>query len=186
MRTLRLWLSITGFLLVGLLSQLYLFTQLGELDLHRANGYTISADFTDASGLEPGAIVELAGVQVGQVTGIYLTGTRARVMLRLRDDVQLQEDTIASIQTKGLLGGRYLLITPGGSEKLIPPGGKIRETEAPLDLPGLMAAYIAQRDKKAAETSKAKGPAAQTDLSIHSPLEEIGQGKETEGEAQPQ
>jgi len=75
MRTLRLGLSITGFLLLGVLSQLYLFTQLGELDLHRANGYTISADFSDASGLEPGSIVELAGVEVGQVTGIYLTGT---------------------------------------------------------------------------------------------------------------
>jgi len=184
MRTLRLGLSITGFLLLGVLSQLYLFTQLGELDLHRANGYTISADFSDASGLEPGSIVELAGVEVGQVTGIYLTGTRARVMLRLRDDVQLQEDTIASIQTKGLLGGRYLLITPGGSEKLIPPGGKIRETEAPLDLPGLMAAYIAHRDKKAT-TSPDKGPAAENDLTIHSPLEEIEQGKKAEGEVHP-
>jgi phospholipid/cholesterol/gamma-HCH transport system substrate-binding protein len=186
MRTLRLGLSITGFLLIGVLSELYLFTQLGELDLHRAGGYTISADFSDASGLEPGSIVELAGVQVGQVTAISLIGTRARVMLRLRDDVQLPDDTIASIQTKGLLGGRYMLITPGGSERIIPPGGKIRETEAPLDLPGLLAAYIAQRDKKAAATSKTKGPATENDLSIHSPFEENEQHKKAEGEVQPE
>jgi len=172
MRFLRLGLSIIGFLLIGVLSQLYLFTQLGELDLRRANGYTIFADFTDASGLEPGSIVELAGVQVGQVTAIDLSVARARVMLRLRDDVRLQADTIASIQTKGLLGGRYLLITPGGSEQLIPPGGKIRETEAPLDLPGLLAAYIAQREKKAAAPSKDKGSATEKDFSIHAPFEE--------------
>jgi phospholipid/cholesterol/gamma-HCH transport system substrate-binding protein len=121
MRTLGLGLSVTGFLLVGALSQLYLFTQLGELDLRRASGYTVSADFTNASGLEPGSVVELAGVQVGQITAIHLIGMRAQVMLRLRDDIHIQDDAIASIQTKGLLGGRYMLITPGGSEQMIPP-----------------------------------------------------------------
>jgi phospholipid/cholesterol/gamma-HCH transport system substrate-binding protein len=164
--------SVTAFLLIGVLSHLYLFTQLGELDLRRASGYPIFADFTNASGLAPGSIVELAGVQVGQVTAIQLVGTRARVMLRLREDVKLQDDAIASIQTKGLLGGRYLLITPGGSEQMIPPGGKIRETEAPLDLPGLMAAYIALREKKAAAPSKDASTPAEGGSSIHSPFEE--------------
>jgi phospholipid/cholesterol/gamma-HCH transport system substrate-binding protein len=158
MRTLGLGLSVTGFLFVGALSQLYLFTQLGELDLRRASGYTVSADFTNASGLEPGSVVELAGVQVGQITAIHLIGMRAQVMLRLRDDIHIQDDAIASIQTKGLLGGRYMLITPGGSEQMIPPGGKIRETESPLDLPGLMAAYIARRDKTAAPAKDTHAP----------------------------
>jgi phospholipid/cholesterol/gamma-HCH transport system substrate-binding protein len=171
MRTLRLGLSIIGFLLIGALSQLYLFTQLGELDLGRASGYSIFADFSNASGLAPGSIIELAGVQVGQVTAIHLIDTRARVMLRLRDDVHLQDDSIASIQTKGLLGGRYMLITPGGSERIIPPGGKIRETESPLDLSGLMAAYITLREKKAGTTSKDQQTPNKDDLSIHSPFE---------------
>ena len=150
MRTLRLGLSIIGFLLIGALAHLYLFTRLGELDWGRASGYSIFADFSNASGLAPGSIVELAGVQVGQVIDINLIGTRSRVTLRLRNDVHLQDDSIASIQTKGLLGGRYMLITPGGSERIIPPGGKMRETESPLDLSGLMAAYITLREKKRA------------------------------------
>ena len=158
MRTLGLGLSVSGFLLVGALSQLYLFTQLGEVTLRRAGGYSVSAEFTNASGLDSGSIVELAGVQVGQVTAIQLIGTRARVMLQLRDEVQLQNDAIASIQTKGLLGGRYLLITTGGSEQIIPPGGKIRETESPLDLPGLMAAYIARREKAASTSTGTRAP----------------------------
>lgn len=168
MRTLGLGLSVSGFLLVGALSQLYLFTQLGEVDLRRAGGYTVSADFTNASGLDPGSIVELAGVQVGQVTAIQLIGTRARIILQLRDDVHLQNDAIASIQTKGLLGGRYLLITPGGSEQIIPPGGKIRETESPLDLPGLMATYIARRGKAASTSTRTRAP------SPHGKEEETG------------
>jgi phospholipid/cholesterol/gamma-HCH transport system substrate-binding protein len=157
MRKLRLGLSVSGFLLLGALSLTYLFTVLGEADLRQGWGYTVYADFTSASGLDSGSVVELAGVQVGQVTRIDLNGTRARVTLKLRDEVRLQDDVIASIQTKGLLGERYLLLTPGGSDEIIPPGGKIRETEAPLDLPGLMAAYIASR-KKAASTTNGPPP----------------------------
>lgn len=147
MRTLGLGISVGGFLLVGGLSLGYLFTRLGGVDLRRSWGYSVYADFTNASALDPGAPVEIAGVQVGQVTGVQLDGTRARVTIKLDDQVQLQEDAIASIQTRGLLGERYMLITPGGSDRIIPPGGKIRETESPLDLPGLMAAYIASRKK---------------------------------------
>ena len=171
MRILRLGLSVTGFVLIGVLSHLYLFTQLVELDLRRASEYSVSADFANASGLAPGSVVELAGVQVGQVITITLIDTRSRVSIRLPDEVRLPDDSIASIQTKGLLGGHYMLITPGGSEEMIPPGGKIRETESPLDLPGLMAAYIALREKKATATPKDQQPPNKDDLSIHSPFE---------------
>ena len=147
-----------GFLLLGGLSLGYLFTRLGEVDLQRGWGYTVYADFTNASGLDPGSVVEIAGVQVGQVTAIRLDDTRARVTLKLRDDVLVQDDAIASIQTRGLLGERYLLLTPGGSDEIIPPGGKIRETESPLDLPGLMAAYVASRNRPAPTSDKARTP----------------------------
>ena len=158
MRTLGLGTSVGGFLLVGALSLIYLFARLGEVDLQRRWGYTVHADFSSASGLEPGSGVEIAGVRVGQVTAVHLDGTRARVTLKLRDEVLVQDDAIASIQTKGLLGERYLLITPGGSDEHIPPGGKIRETESPLDLPGLMAAYIASRNKTAPPSDSTPTP----------------------------
>jgi MlaD protein len=93
MRILRLGLSVTGFVLIGVLSHLYLFTQLGELDLRRASEYSVSADFANASGLAPGSVVELAGVQVGQVITITLIDTRSRVSIRLPDDVRLPDDS---------------------------------------------------------------------------------------------
>lgn len=139
--------SVVGFLLLGTGSLLYLFTNMGEAVVGYGGTYTVYADFTNASGLDPGSGVEVAGVQVGQVTGIQLVDSRARVRLNVRDEIRLQEDAIASIQTKGLLGGRYIVITPGGSDRLIPPGGRLRETESPLDLPGLMAAYVNMRNK---------------------------------------
>jgi phospholipid/cholesterol/gamma-HCH transport system substrate-binding protein len=143
---------VSGFLLIGVLSLGYLFVQLGEADLRQGWGYSVTADFTDASGLKPGSVIEIAGVPVGQVAAIRLGGTHAQVTLKLQDHIQLQDDAIASIQTKGLLGERYVIITPGGSDRIIKPGGRLRETESPLDLPGLLSAYANSRKKKTSAT----------------------------------
>ena len=150
----RLGLSVGGFLLLGTASLLYLFSSLGETSLYNAWGYTIYADFESATGLASGAPVEIAGVRVGRVDTVQLTGMRAKVRFTIQNNIEIQEDAIASIQTKGLLGGPYLLISLGGSDKIIPAGGVIRETESPIDLPGLMAAYIASRKDIAKETAQ--------------------------------
>jgi phospholipid/cholesterol/gamma-HCH transport system substrate-binding protein len=158
MKTIRFSLDVIGFLVLGTFALLYLFVTLGELNIRGGWEYLVYADFSSASGLTPGSAVEIAGVRVGRVTAIDLDGTRSRVTISLQKDVQLQNDVIASIQTKGLLGERYVLLTPGGSEELIPPEGKIRETEAPLDLPGLMSAYIATRNNAAKTRQSVTAP----------------------------
>src|SRR3989449_10504509 len=73
---------------------------------------------------------------------ITLKDYQALVTLRINSGVKLQDDAIASIKTKGLIGEKYLRISPGGSEKLIPPGGRIREVEAPVDFEELLSKYI--------------------------------------------
>jgi len=159
MRTLGLSLRVMLFLVIGTLSLGYLFTYLGEADVRGNWGtYSIRATFTNASGLKPGSIIEIAGVPIGQVTAITLDGTRSEVTLRLRGDIRVQQDAIASIQTKGLLGDRYVVITPGASDHIIKPGGKMRETESPLDLPGLLSAYVNSRQKKATPPSGESPP----------------------------
>ena len=149
----RLALSVATFLILGTASAVYLFSSLGETVLYNAWGYTIYADFESATGLGPGTPVEIAGVRIGRVDTIQLMGARARVRLTIDSDIEIQEDAIASIHTKGLLGGPYLLISLGGSDTLIPPGGVLRETESPVDLPGLMAAYVASRKDTGEELS---------------------------------
>jgi len=94
-------------------------------------------------GLKNGAAVEIAGVGIGRIESIGLGADyQARVVLRVRDGVQLQEDSIASVKTKGLIGEKYLRISPGGSEKIIKPGGRIREVEPPVDFEELLSKYI--------------------------------------------
>ena len=86
--------------------------------------------------------MEIAGVEVGRVESIGLKNYEALVTLRIDSGVKLQEDSIASIKTKGLIGERYLRLSPGGSDKIIEPGGRIREVEAPVDFEELLSKYI--------------------------------------------
>ncbi len=144
-------LSVMFFLLVGGFSLSYLFVRLGEAEWRQGWGYEVYVDFPTAGGLKPGSTVEVAGVPVGRVEEVQLDHYRARVKLKLRQDLQLQEDAIASIRTRGLIGEQDLAISLGGSERLIPPGGKIRETEPPIDLVELMAAYLETTRRKTAE-----------------------------------
>lgn len=131
------------FVLVGLLCLGYLAIKLGKLELFGSSGYVLIADFPSVAGLKPGDPVEIAGVRIGRVEAIKLADDRARLELRLQDGVKLQEDVIASVRARGLIGDKFVLITPGASEKIIPAGGKIRETDSPPDIPDLIGKFVA-------------------------------------------
>ena len=82
-------------------------------------------------------------MDVGRVESIRLTpGDRAQVTLRLEPGLKLHDDAIASIRTKGIIGDKFVKLSPGSSEKLIAPGGNIRDTESAIDLEELIGSYI--------------------------------------------
>ena len=93
-------------------------------------------------GLKAGSTVEIAGVEIGRVDGITLSDYQARVIMSIKANVKLQEDSIASIKTRGLIGEKYIRINPGGSEKLIKPNGRITEVEPPVDIEELLSKYV--------------------------------------------
>ena len=130
------------FLVLGLLALGYLSVRLGRVSFLGGAGYVVTADFPSVGGLKAGSGVEIAGVLVGRVESIGLADYQARVMLRLDAHVKIQDDSIASIKTKGLIGEKYIRISPGGSDKIIAPNGRIREVEAPVDLEELISKYI--------------------------------------------
>ena len=67
---------------------------------------------------------------------------RARLTLRVSEGIKLQEDVIASVRARGLIGDKFVLVTPGASDKIIAPGGKIRETDSPPDIPDLIGKFV--------------------------------------------
>ena len=138
----KLELVVGAFVLVGLICMGYLSIKLGKLEIIGGHLYTIEAEFDSVSGLKPGATVEIAGVEVGRVKAITLKEDRGVVTLSIRNDVKLFSDTIASIKTRGIIGEKFVSLSPGGGGEVLQPGSKIRDTESGLDLEELVSQYI--------------------------------------------
>lgn len=130
------------FVLIGIVCLGYLAIRLGKLEVLGNSGYHVYADFPSVAGLKIGDPVEIAGVKVGRVESIGLADDRARLNLLIDDNVKLQDDVIASVRARGLIGDKFVLVTPGASDKIIPAGGKIRETESPPDITDLIGKIV--------------------------------------------
>jgi phospholipid/cholesterol/gamma-HCH transport system substrate-binding protein len=132
------------FLLAGFASFSWLAVKMGDLDLFKEESYNISASFTSISGLKEGAALELAGVVVGKVTKIELDEEEfeATVFMDVRKTIQLSDDSIASIRTSGIIGDKFIKLTPGGSDLFLEPGDMIEETEASISIEELISKYI--------------------------------------------
>lgn len=141
MKRFDLELMVGLFMIAGMICLGYLSIQLGKMEVVGGKGYEVYAIFSNIGGLKTGSSIEIAGVDVGRVRSIRLDNYQAQVVLKLPGSVKIQEDAIASVKTKGLIGEKYVEITPGGSEKIIQPGGRIRETQPAMDLEGLISKY---------------------------------------------
>jgi len=132
------------FMVAGFVCFAWLSIKLGDIDLLGSDSYQVTARFGSISGLKQGAVVEIAGVKVGSVEQIRLNREtyEAVVSMSIKRDVDLQEDSIASIRTAGIIGDRYVAISPGGSPELIEDGGTIFETESAINLEELVSKYI--------------------------------------------
>ncbi|HAA05626.1 MAG TPA: outer membrane lipid asymmetry maintenance protein MlaD [Syntrophobacteraceae bacterium] len=134
--------SVGVFLLVGLACLAYLSLKLGQVRIWGDSEYLVQATFSTVSGLKTKSAVTMAGVNIGRVEKIQLQGGSALVSMRISKDVKLEEDVIASIKTNGIIGDKYISITPGASDTYIPKGGKIVDTQPPVDLEELIGKYV--------------------------------------------
>jgi len=137
------------FVIIGLISVGYLTTVIGEFSLFPQNRYSAYGYFSSASGLKPGARVELAGVEIGIVSeiSIDLEQLTAKVSFSIDKKMELSEDSIASIKTSGIIGEKYIDILPGGSDLMLEDGDEISNTESSLDIESLIRKFIFSNDK---------------------------------------
>jgi phospholipid/cholesterol/gamma-HCH transport system substrate-binding protein len=137
-------LSVGVFVLIGLLAVGYLAVKLGKIDFLGENTYQIKARFQSVSGLKPDARVEVAGVEVGKVAAIHLDPkTMAAIVdLKIRQSFTFSVDTIASVRTSGLIGDKFVKLSPGGMPDNLAPGEIITDTESPLEIEELIGKYV--------------------------------------------
>lgn len=131
------------FMLIGFGAFVYLALQLGEVSFLTDNKtYVIEAEFDNVSGVKKGASVQVAGVVVGEVSAIKL-GEDDVALLSLKVDkaVELPTDSMASVKSQGIIGDKYIQLSPGGDEELFKPGELIRDTESSLDIESLISKF---------------------------------------------
>jgi phospholipid/cholesterol/gamma-HCH transport system substrate-binding protein len=144
MKKINLELIVGSFLLAGFISFSWLAVKMGDIDPFANETYPVTARFTSISGLKKGSTIELAGVVIGKVERIELDAGEYEAVVHLSIDkkVELTDDTIASIRTSGIIGDKFIKLTPGGSDILLEAGDEIDETESAISLEELVSKYI--------------------------------------------
>lgn len=108
------------------------------------DGYQVTVEFNDASGLSAGTDVRMAGVKIGTVMEQRLNPDTyfAVVTLGISDTVRLPTDTSARIIPDGLLGGNYVALEPGGADDYIQHGGRISYAQGSINVVDLLGRFI--------------------------------------------
>ncbi len=130
------------FVLAGVGCLIYISLVLGQVGWFGSKEYDVYAKFDNVEGLLFGATVEIAGVQVGRVRGIELVEDQAKVTLAIKSGVNLDNEVICSIRTKGVIGEKFLRLEPGGGEKTLGQGDTITETVSGVDIMDLVSQFV--------------------------------------------
>jgi phospholipid/cholesterol/gamma-HCH transport system substrate-binding protein len=140
MKNTKLELSVGIFVMLGIAALAYLTIQVGTGSMLSGDTYLIESRFANAGGLHSGSTVLLAGVTVGRVEGIRMEPSdySAIVTLRVLSTLRLPTDSMASIKTTGLIGDKFISLSPGADETYLGPGSRITMTESAVDLESLI------------------------------------------------
>jgi phospholipid/cholesterol/gamma-HCH transport system substrate-binding protein len=128
------------FVLLGLAAVAYLTVKLGSGSLLKGETYPVEARFANAGGIHPGCSVLLSGVTVGRVESVRMDPSdySAIVLMKVSSLLRLPSDSMASVKTSGLIGDKYVALSPGADETYLKPGERITLTESAVDLESLI------------------------------------------------
>jgi phospholipid/cholesterol/gamma-HCH transport system substrate-binding protein len=142
------------FVLLGFAALLFLTTQLPASGIKLAAakaGYHVTAEFDDIGDLKVGSQVTMSGVRIGEVSSIRYDSKVYKAVVGIRIDpqyTQIPDDSYASIQTQGLLGGKYIGISPGGSDQFLKNGSNIDQTQSAIVLENIVNKFFANYASK--------------------------------------
>lgn len=113
-------------------------------DLRVEDGYTVSANFANATGIALGSDVRVGGIKVGVISGLALDPKTydAVLTLHIGNSAKLPKDSSAAIVSSGLLGDKFIQITPGGDDAMLADGGKIGYTQSAVNLEEMIGKFM--------------------------------------------
>ena len=129
---------------VLVVAALFIVFAYSKAEIGTVDGYTIKAKFDRVDGIRPGTDVRMSGIKVGTVTSSELDPKTylAVVRMSIRTKVKIPEDTSIAVSADGLLGDKFLALSPGGAEDMLPAGGEIMTTQGSIDLMNIIGQLI--------------------------------------------
>ncbi|CAN5318639.1 outer membrane lipid asymmetry maintenance protein MlaD [soil metagenome] len=151
------------FVLLGFAALLFLSTQTTNLEAFiGANYYSVTARFENVGGLKPRSPVSMAGVTIGRIEKIEFDpeSLRAVVTMNINSKYdQIPEDSDAGILTAGLLGGQYIGLEAGGSDRSLEDGDELQFTQSAVVLENLIGKYLFSQGSQDGQQSGGSGDA---------------------------
>ena len=136
-------LAVGLFMLIGFGAFGYLALQLGEVPFLTASStYILKAEFDNVAGVKKGASVQIAGVVVGEVADIALSGSESAILsLKIDKKLKVPVDSMASVKSQGIIGDKYIQLSLGSDETLFKPDETLVETESSVDIESLISKF---------------------------------------------
>lgn len=127
-----------------------------KAEVGTVDGYEIRARFDRIDGIRPGSDVRMSGIKIGTVTSSTLDPKTylAVVRMNIRNDIKVPDDTSIAVSSDGLLGDKFLALSPGGSDGMLKPGGEILTTQGSIDLMSLVGQMIFSQTGKNGDDKK--------------------------------
>jgi phospholipid/cholesterol/gamma-HCH transport system substrate-binding protein len=151
------------FVLLGFAALFFLSMQLPGSGLRLTgakSGYNVTADFDNIGDLKVGAPVTMSGVDMGEVNSIHFDQKTYKAVVSMRINQQfnqIPDDSFASINTQGLLGGKYIGLSAGGSDTFLKEGSHIDQTQSAVVLENLINKLFAAFASKPSESQSQSG-----------------------------
>jgi phospholipid/cholesterol/gamma-HCH transport system substrate-binding protein len=159
------------FVLLGFAALFFISMQLPQSGLRLTgakSGYHVTAEFDNIGDLKVGAPVTMSGVNMGEVDSIRFDQKTYKAVVGMRIDPQynqIPDDSFASINTQGLLGGKYVGLSPGGSDTFLKNGSRIDQTQSAVVLENLINKLFASFASKPSDQSSSSDDSKKTEES---------------------
>ncbi|MGB8600846.1 MAG: MlaD family protein [Rhizomicrobium sp.] len=106
------------------------------------SGYELIAKMNRVDGIAVGTDVKMSGIKIGTIKSMTLDANYlVTVRMDIHSDIKVPDDSSLVVTSSGLLNSSYMSISPGGSDKMLPPGGQIVNTQGSVDLMGLISRF---------------------------------------------
>lgn len=142
---------------------LFVFFAYRVVGVTTSSGYELTANMNRVDGIAVGTDVKMSGIKIGTVKSMTL-GANYLVTVRMdiHSDIKVPDDSSLVVTSSGLLNSSYLSVSPGGSDKMLPPGGQIVNTQGSVDLMGLISRFAGgiSGSKSGSDSSSTSGAAA--------------------------